>query len=86
MAIRNYTPSRRHRRGVSLRARNFLYAILIAAILLQISYPLIHGKALELVTLATVYCAAIAMVTHAKLSFGAKYSAQYFILTFDYPH
>jgi lycopene beta-cyclase len=84
MAIRNYTPSRRHRRGVSLRARNFLYAILIAAILLQISYPLIHGKALELVTLATVYCAAIAMVTHAKLSFGAKYALQYFSLVFSF--
>ena len=46
-------------------------------IALQISYPLIDGQVLRIVTLATIYSGAFAMVLHGHLSYGAKYSSRY---------
>ena len=43
---------------------------LVVAIGLQISYPLIEGESLRLVTIATVYWAAAAMILHAILACG----------------
>lgn len=80
MSIRHYTP-RRRRHGISQRARLALGAALALTILLQISYPLINGAALDFLTIATVYVGAIAMLLHAYLSFGAKYFARYLLLT-----
>ncbi|CAB4530028.1 unannotated protein [freshwater metagenome] len=82
MSIRHYNPRRRRRGGISSKARNFLFALVGLTIALQISYPLIGGDALRLVTIATVYAAACAMVVHGHLSYGAKYSSRYLPVTF----
>ena len=81
MSIRHYNPRRRRRGGISHKARTFLFLLVGLAIALQISYPLIHGTALRIVTIATVYIAALAMVMHGHLSYGAKYSTRYLPLT-----
>ena len=81
MSIRHYNPRRRRRGGISPKARNFLFLLVGLAIALQISSPLIHGTALRIVTIATVYIAALAMVMHGHLSYGAKYSTRYLPLT-----
>jgi lycopene beta-cyclase len=80
MSIRHFTP-RRQRRGISQRARLTLGAALSLTIFLQISYPLISGTLLQYVTIATIYCGALAMLLHAYLSFGTKYLLRYFIAT-----
>ena len=77
MSIRHYNPRRRRRGGISPRAKSLLALLVGATIALQISYPLIHGDALRIVTIATVYCGALAMVLHGHLSYGAKYSTRY---------
>jgi putative membrane protein len=77
MSIRHYNPRRRYRRGISNRARLFLYLILGIAILLQISYPLLNGESLRVITIATVYAGAAAMFLHAWLAFGARYAFTY---------
>jgi putative membrane protein len=81
MSIRHYNPRRRRRGGISPQARNFLYILVALTIALQISYPLISGEALRIVTLATVYFGALAMVLHGHLSYGAKYSTRYLPIT-----
>ena len=55
--------------------------VLGLAILLQIPYPLLDGRPLEILTLATVYCGAAAMVLHAWLSFGSKFALTYLAIT-----
>jgi putative membrane protein len=45
--------------------------------LLQISYPLLSGEALRVVTISTVYWGAGAMALHALLAFGARYAFTY---------
>jgi len=47
------------------------------AILLQVSYPLLSGEALRVVTISTVYWGAGAMALHALLAFGARYAFTY---------
>jgi len=81
MSIRHYNPRRRRRGGISPQARNFLIFFIGLTILLQISYPLIHGDLLRIVTIATVLSGAIAMVIHGHLSYGAKYSTRYLPIT-----
>ena len=80
MSIRHYTP-RRRRHGLSGRSKFLLGGSLSLTILLQIAYPLLNGKALEVVTIATVYCGAGAMLLHALLSYGTKYLLRYFLAT-----
>jgi uncharacterized membrane protein len=77
MSIRHYNPRRRGRRGISDRRRFILYLTLGVALLLQVSYPLLEGEALRVVTISTVYWGAAAMALHALLSFGARYAATY---------
>ena len=67
MSIRHYNPRRRRRGGISPKARNVLFFFLGLTIALQISYPLIDGEALRLVTIATIYVGALAMVIHGHL-------------------
>ncbi len=81
MSIRHYSSRRNRRSGISHRAQVFLQTILAISILLQISYPLINGETLRLVTIATVYSSALAMVLHAYYSFGSKYVAIYLPIT-----
>ena len=84
MSIRHYNPRRRRRGGISPKARNFLGALVALIILLQISYPLIEGDALRIVTIATVLVAAIAMVVHGHLSYGFKYSSRYLPIAYAF--
>ncbi|MEI9908128.1 MAG: hypothetical protein WDO06_09865 [Actinomycetota bacterium] len=56
--------------------------LLVAAILLQIAYPLVDGKTLQIVTIGAVYTGAAAMLLHAYYSYGTKYLAIYFSITF----
>jgi len=77
MSIRHYNPRRRRRGGISPQARNFLFLFVGLTIALQILYPLIEGEALRLVTIATIYVGALAMVMHGHLAYGSKYSTRY---------
>jgi putative membrane protein len=81
MSIRDFTPRANRRRGQSQRSKTFLAVVLAAAILLQIPYPLLDGRALEIFTLLTVYFGAAAMLLHARLSFGNKFALIYLAIT-----
>lgn len=65
---------------MSQRARMTLGAALALTILLQMIYPLVSGTTLQVITIATIYVGATAMVLHAYLSFGFKYASRYLIL------
>ncbi len=84
MSIRHYNPRRRQRRGISDRSRLFLYLILSIALLLQVSYPLLEGEVLRVVTIATVYWGAAAMALHAMLSFGGRYALTYLVISLTF--
>ncbi len=77
MSIRHYSPRHNRRRGISSRSQFALNLTLGIAILLQISYPLLSGEALRVVTISTVYWGAGAMALHALLAFGARYAFTY---------
>ena len=79
--MRDFTPRANRRRGQSQRSKIFLVIILSIAILLQIPYPLLDGRALEIITVLTVYFGAAAMFVHALLSFGSKFAFQYLAIT-----
>ena len=81
MSIRDFTPRSNRRRVQSQRSKIFLGVVLAAAILLQISYPLLDGRALEIFTLLTVYSGAAAMLLHARMSFGNKFAFTYLAIT-----
>ena len=86
MSIRHYSPRRNRRRGISSRSQFALNLTLGIAILLQISYPLLSGEALRVVTISTVYWGAGAMALHALLAFGARYAFTYLgiVLSFGF--
>ena len=48
MSIRDFTPRANRRRAQSTRTKVLLGIVLAAAILLQIPYPLLDGRALDL--------------------------------------
>jgi len=83
MSIRNYAP-RRQRRGVSAFANGLQVGTMVAALMLQIAYPLLSGEALRVVTIATVYFGAAAMFVHARLAFGWKYIRRYSLITLPF--
>ncbi|MCX6449270.1 MAG: hypothetical protein NTV41_01900 [Actinobacteria bacterium] len=74
MSLRQFYPRRNRRRDIATWKVFMLYFTTAVAILLQISYPLISGEPLRLVTIATVYWAAAAMCIHAWLAFGVTYA------------
>lgn len=84
MSIRQYSPRRGRRRGISNRSRILLMATLGVAILLQISYPLLDGESLRLVTIATVYWGAGAMALHALLAFGLRYAMTFLAIALTF--
>lgn len=84
MSIRNFRPRRDTRRRISPLQNTLLIAILTVAIGLQISYPLIEGETLRIVTIASVYWAAGAMLLHALLAYRAAYAVRFLFLTFTY--
>lgn len=84
MSIRHYSPRRDQGRGNSKRMNTLLIAVLSIAIVLQIVYPLVEGEALRVLTLATVYWGAGAMLLHALFAYGARYAFLYLAVTFSY--
>ena len=82
--MRQYSPRRHRRRGISPRSQLLLTILLVSAITLQITYPLIHGEPLRLVTRATVYVAAGLMVVHSYFSYGWRYAITYLLITFSF--
>ena len=84
MSLRQFYPRKNLRRQVASWKLFVLYATLLVAIGLQISYPLIDGEPLRVVTIATVYWAAAAMFIHASLAYGFVYSLQFLFITFTY--
>jgi putative membrane protein len=83
MSIRNYAP-RRQRRGVSPFANGIQVGTMVAALFLQITYPLLSGEALRVVTIATVYFGAAAMFVHARLAYGWKYIRRYVLISLPF--
>ncbi len=73
MSIRHYTPRRRARGGASPLLIKVMGVALGAAILMQIAYPLVDGTALQVITISSVYLAALAMFLHGVAAFGARY-------------
>ena len=84
MSLRQFYPRKSMRRQVAGWKLFILYTTLVVAIGLQISYPLIEGESLRLVTIATVYWAAAAMFLHAILAYGVVYALQFLFITFTY--
>ncbi len=84
MSIRHYNPRRRRRGGISPKARNFLGALVLFFIFLQISYPLIEDETLRIVTITTVLVGALVAVVHGHLSYGFKYSSRYLPIAFAF--
>lgn len=82
MSLRHYTPRGNRRKGISTSALKFLGFILAIAILLQISYPFLHGQSLQFVTITSIYTGALAMLLHAYYSFGLRYVSTYLLVTF----
>ena len=81
MAIRQFTPRRRHRHGISQGAFNFLVALLVINIALQIAYPLTDGTVLQYITIATVALGALLMFVHAHFAYGWRYALTYLGVT-----
>jgi uncharacterized membrane protein len=84
MSIRHYNPRRRSRRGISDRSRLAIYFTLAVALLLQVSYPLLDGEALRVVTISTVYWGAAAMALHALFAFGGRYALTYLAISLTF--
>jgi uncharacterized membrane protein len=61
-----------------------LWGTLAVAIGFQISYPLLDGEALRVITIGTVYAAALATLVNAYLSHGQTYLVRYFFITFTF--
>jgi len=81
MSIRQFTPRRRHRHGISQRSFNFLVGLILFNIALQIAYPLSDGEILRMITIATVAAGAVLMVVHGYMAYGWRYSATYLAVT-----
>ena len=64
MSIRHYTPRRRARGGASPILIKVMAASLALTIFMQILYPLVDGGLLGVITIASVYTAALAMFLH----------------------
>lgn len=84
MSLRQFYPKQNLRRQVASWKLFIMYTTLAVAIGLQISYPLIEGETLRIVTIATVYWAAAAMFIHAILAYGILYAFQFLFITFSY--
>lgn len=52
-----------------------VWALSVAVVALQIPYPLVHGDARDVLTIATVAVFAAASLAHAATSYGVRYAA-----------
>ena len=73
MSIRHYTPRRRSRGGASPLLIKVMGVALALTILMQIAYPLTNGGTLGVITIASVYTAALAMFLHGIAAYGPRY-------------
>lgn len=58
--------------------------MLAIALLSQIAYPLLNGEKLRIITLISVYSAALTMVLHGYFNFGARFATRFLLITFTY--
>jgi uncharacterized membrane protein len=63
------------------RAAAVPVVLAVAAVLLQVAYPLVHGQARDSLTVLTVAVFAAASVGHAAVHRGAGWAAAYTVLT-----
>ena len=84
MSVRNFRPRRDSRRTITPFQNFLLLAILTVALGLQIAYPITQGEALRVITIATVYWAAGAMLLHAWFAYGISYALRFLFITFIY--
>ena len=84
MSLRQYRPRGNNRRGISTSQGAVLLSLLGLALLFQMSYPLVHGNTLRIITLLTVYCGAGVMLVHSFLSYGVRYFLTYLLITFTF--
>jgi putative membrane protein len=61
-----------------------VWSALAVAIAVQISYPLLNGNALRIITFATVLSSSLAMALHALLTYGRKYAINYLLITLTF--
>ena len=84
MAIRNYIQPPRSRSGPSAFQSAVVWSALAVAVMIQISYPLLDGNSLRVITFATVLSSSLAMALHALLTFGRKYVINYLLITLTF--
>lgn len=84
MSIRQFSPRRNLRGSISQTKLFLAYLTFISAIGLQIAYPLLNGEPLRLVTIATVYTGAGAMLLHCLFSFGFTFAIRLLLITWIY--
>ena len=84
MSVHHFKPRRRERRGPSRFENILLWGSLAVAIGFQISYPVLEGEALRLITIGTVYAAVVATLFNAYLTHGRTYLLRYFVITFTF--
>ena len=84
MAIHQFHPRRYARRGASGRQQLVLYLGLVTFIGLEIAYPLTHGDALRIDTIATVYVAVAVVLFHSLLAYGYRFAFTFAVVTFVY--
>lgn len=81
MSIRQYRPRARNRRLLSGNRALALYALFTFTLALEISYPLIHGDALRIVTVSTVCSAALTILLHSFFAYGLRFALTYLLFT-----
>jgi putative membrane protein len=84
MSVRNFRPRRDSRRTITPLQNFLLLSVLTVALGLQIAYPITDGEVLRLITIATVYWAAGAMLLHAWFAYGISYAIRFLVITFLY--
>jgi len=84
MSIRQYRPRNNRRRGISANQTFGLILLFAITVSFQIAYPLVSGDTLRYVTIFFVISAALLMLVHSFLSYGAKYFAIFGSVTFIY--
>jgi len=84
MSIRQFRPRNRREAGPAKFIAGLTYGCALLAIVLEMAYPLLHGSLLRLVTIATVYVGAVAMVLHSSLAYGRKFAITFAVISLSY--
>ena len=86
MAMRDFRPRVREQRGISSVQSTILASFFGLTILLQISYPLIHGDILRYVTILIVVRNSLFCLYHAILNKGTPIALAIFFITICYAY